>query len=167
MLLEHTHASIGSIPIALAVVGAGMTVGSLVGGRLADHDVRLATRVGFVATAVSVAAVGLVMVNLAAVFVALFFLGATSQVLGIGMQTSLMDLSPRAPSLGASLCHSSLNLGNADGAFLGGAVISMGLGYPALAWTGVVLTVVGLGAMLLVQRRTPPRAIPEEFRQPA
>ncbi|MEK8228558.1 hypothetical protein NKG05_24885 [Oerskovia sp. M15] len=50
----------------------------------------------------------------------------TSQILGLALQTRLMDLSPDAPSLGAALCHSALNVGNANGAFLGGLVIAAG-----------------------------------------
>ena len=83
----------------------------------------------------------------------LFLLGVTSQVLGLSLQTRLMDLSPAAPSLGAALCHSALNVGNANGAFLGGLVIAAGWGYLAPAWTGVVLSVAGLAIILLVGRR--------------
>jgi len=167
MLLEETGAGLGTVPVALAVFGLGMTAGTLLGGRLADRDVRTATWIGFIASAVSVAFTGFVMSHLVGVLVGLFLVGASSQTLGIGLQTTLMDLSPRAPSLGAALCQSSLNMANATGAFLGGQVIALNLGYPALAWTGVVLTVLGFGVMLLVERRVPGPVIPEEFRRPA
>ena len=51
---------------------------------------------------------------------AIVAIGISSQILGLALQTRLMDLSPTAPSLGAALCHSALNLGNATGACLGG-----------------------------------------------
>jgi DHA1 family inner membrane transport protein len=51
-----------------------------------------------------------------------------------------MDLSPAAPSLGASLCHSGLNIGNASGAWLGGLVLAGGYGNRAPAWVGLGLT---------------------------
>jgi DHA1 family inner membrane transport protein len=82
-------------------------------------------------------------------------LGVSSQILGLALQTRLMDLSPTAPSLGAALCHSALNLGNATGAWLGGVVIATGYGYLAPAWVGAVLTAVGLLVVATVGRTTP------------
>jgi DHA1 family inner membrane transport protein len=75
---------------------------------------------------------------------AIVLLGVTTQVLGLSLQAWLMDLSPSAPSLGAALCHSALNAGNAFGAWVGGLVIAGGLGYVAPAWVGAGLTVIGL-----------------------
>jgi len=85
--------------------------------------------------------------------VALFAIGVTSQILGIALQARLMDLSPAAPSLGAALCHSSLNAANANGAFLGGLVIAAGWGYLSLAWAGAALTIVGLAVIVLFGRQ--------------
>jgi DHA1 family inner membrane transport protein len=53
------------------------------------------------------------------VLIALFAVGFTSQLLALPLQGLLMDLSPKAPSLGAALCHSALNTANANGAFRG------------------------------------------------
>lgn len=75
---------------------------------------------------------------------AIVAIGISSQILGLALQTRLMDLSPTAPSLGAALRHSALNLGNATGACLGGLVIAAGYGYLAPAWVGAALTAVGL-----------------------
>ena len=83
-------------------------------------------------------------------------LGVTSQVLGLSLQTRLMDVSPAAPSLGAALCHSALNLGNAAGAFVGGLVIAGGMGYLAPAWVGAGLTAMGLVVVLAAGRGAPP-----------
>ncbi len=83
----------------------------------------------------------------------LFLLGVTSQILGLSLQTRLMDLSPSAPSLGAALCHSALNVGNANGAFLGWLVIAAVWRDLAPAGQGVVLTVAGLVLILVVGRR--------------
>ncbi len=142
-----------AVPWVLAVFGVGMTVGTLLGGRLADRDV-LGTVVGaFVATAAALAVFALVAQWPVAAVAGLFGVAVTSQVLGIAMQTRLMDLSPAAQSLGAALCHSALNVGNASGAFFGGLVIAAGWGYVAPTWTGVVLTLAGLGIVLAFGRQ--------------
>jgi DHA1 family inner membrane transport protein len=73
----------------------------------------------------------------------IFALGVVTQLLAIAFQGRLMDLSPAAPSLGASLCHSSLNIGNAGGAWLGGIAIAAGYGNLAPAWVGLGMTLIG------------------------
>jgi DHA1 family inner membrane transport protein len=73
----------------------------------------------------------------------IFLLGLVTQLLSISLQARLMDLSPSAPSLGAALCHSALNIGNAAGAWLGGMVLALGWGNLAPSWIGLVLTVSG------------------------
>ncbi|GAA2528783.1 MFS transporter [Rarobacter incanus] len=148
------------VSFALASFGAGMTVGAIVGGRLSDRSVKSATRIGFILTAASLLIFGLAMGSVVGAMVGLFLVGLASQILGVALQTALMDLSPNAPSLGASLCHSALNLGNANGAFLGGMVLTAGMGYPALAWLGVILTIIGFAIMLGVQRLKAPQPIP-------
>jgi DHA1 family inner membrane transport protein len=142
-----------AVPWVLAVFGVGMTVGTLVGGRLADRDV-LRTVIGaFVATAAALVVFGLVASSPVPAVIGLFLVAVTSQVLGLAMQTRLMDLSPAAQSLGAALCHSALNVGNASGAFFGGLVIAAGWGYVAPTWTGLVLTLLGLALLLAFGRQ--------------
>jgi DHA1 family inner membrane transport protein len=89
-------------------------------------------------------------------FLFVFATGFASQGLGPAIQTRLMDVAGDSQSLAAALNHSALNIGNALGAFLGGVVIAGGLGYLAPVWTGVVLTVIGLGIVITsftVERR--------------
>lgn len=143
----------GAVPFVLAIFGVGMTVGTVLGGRLADRSVMRTVYLGFASTGVALVLFALTGQHPVPAVASLFLLGVTSQVLGLSLQTRLMDLSPAAPSLGAALCHSALNVGNANGAFLGGLVIAAGWGYLAPAWTGVVLTVAGLAVILVVGRR--------------
>ncbi|WP_278234840.1 MFS transporter [Isoptericola sp. AK164] len=145
-----------AVPWVLAVMGVGMTVGTLLGGRLADRSVLGTLLGGYVATGLSLVLFALTATSAVGAVLGLFLLGVTSQVLGIAMQTRLMDLSPRAQSLGAALCHSALNVGNAGGAFVGGLVIAGGWGYVAPAWAGLGLTVVGLLIVLVSLRTTRP-----------
>lgn len=143
----------GAVPLVLAIFGVGMTVGTVLGGRLADRSVMRTVYLGFVSTGAMLALFALTGQHPVPAVLSLFLLGVTSQILGLSLQTRLMDLSPSAPSLGAALCHSALNVGNANGAFLGGLVIAAGWGYLAPAWTGVALTVAGLAIILVVGRR--------------
>ncbi|MFI2366389.1 MFS transporter [Promicromonospora sp. NPDC019610] len=143
----------GAVPWVLALFGVGMTVGTQIGGRLADRGVLRAVLIGFVATAASLVLFALTGASVVPALVSLFLLGVTSQVLGLAFQTRLMDLAPGAPSLGAALCHAGLNVANGAGAFLGGVVIDAGWGYLAPAWAGAVVTVLGLGLIVAFGRQ--------------
>ena len=136
LLTEVTGLGVALVPLVLALYGIGMTIGTVVGGRLADRSVMGTVIGGMIATIVVLVAIALVGSYPVPAVLALVMLGVTSQVLGLSLQTRLMDVSPAAPSLGAALCHSALNLGNATGAFVGGLVIAGGLGYLAPAWVG-------------------------------
>ena len=159
LLTDVTGLDVGVVPVVLALYGVGMTAGTLLGGRLADRSVLGTVVGGMVATIVVLVAIALVGRYPVAAVTAIVLLGVTSQVLGLSLQTRLMDVAPLAPSLGAALCHSALNLGNAAGAFLGGLVIAAGWGLLAPAWVGAALTAVGLLVVLTVGRTPPPAAV--------
>ena len=74
------------------------------------------------------------------------------------LQTRLMDVAGDAQSLAAAGNHAALNVANALGAALGGAVLAAGLGYTAPAVVGAGLALAGLGvlgASVALERRVP------------
>ncbi|MBW0255353.1 MFS transporter [Cellulomonas sp. PS-H5] len=144
LLTDVTGLAEATVPIVLALFGVGMTAGTLLGGRLADRSVARTVLLGFASTIVALVLIAVLAQWVVPGVLAIVLLGVTTQVLGLSLQAWLMDLSPTAPSLGAALCHSALNAGNAFGAWVGGLVIAGGLGYVAPAWVGAGLTVIGL-----------------------
>lgn len=144
LLTDVTGLAEATVPVVLALFGVGMTAGTLLGGRLADRSVARTVLLGFATTIVALVLIAVLAQWVVPGVLAIVLLGVTTQVLGLSLQAWLMDLSPAAPSLGAALCHSALNAGNAAGAWVGGLVIAGGLGYVAPAWVGAGLTVVGL-----------------------
>lgn len=156
LVTEVAGESATLVPWALATMGVGMTIGNLVGGHLADRGVRRALIVFFALMIVVLTALALTATWTPTMFLFVFAVGFASQGLGPAIQTRLMDVAGDSQSLAAALNHSALNIGNALGAFLGGVVIAGGLGYLAPVWTGVVLTVIGLGIVITsftVERR--------------
>lgn len=156
MAMEEAGISVEFVPVILAVFGIGMTVGIFFSGRMMDISVKRTVYVGFFSTIAALIFLGLLGHNSYLFVLGIFLVGLTAQFLALGLQGLLMDLSPTAPSLGAALCHSALNTANANGAFLGGIVITWGFGYLALAWLGVILTVVGMILVRLVAPQRPP-----------
>jgi DHA1 family inner membrane transport protein len=144
VLTEAAGWSSRAVPIGLALFGIGMTLGNVLGGALVDRSVRVALVVGFVATLTTLALFPLAVRTVWTAGVAVFALGVVGSVTVPALQTRLMDVAGDAASLGASLNHSALNLANAAGAFLGGLVLSAGLGWTSPALVGAGLAVIGL-----------------------
>ena len=152
LVIEVTELGAGAVPLVLVVVGLGMTVGIFVGGAMADWSVRRS-----MISAFGVLIGALVLLAFSAQFVVgllvgLFLIGAAAQALAPTIQARLMDVAHESQSLAAALNHSSLNIGNALGAALGGAAIASGFGYIAPIWIGVGLSVIGLVLTLMMFR---------------
>lgn len=141
------------VPWVLALFGLGMTLGTLWGGKSSDKSVNKTVWLGFGTTALVLLLIALVAPWAWPAALSIGALGIVTQILGLSLQARLMDLSPRAPSLGAALCHAGLNVGNASGAWFGGLVLSAGWGSVAPAWVGLGLTIVGAGLYALAPRQ--------------
>ena len=148
ILTEYTGANIEVVPVALAIWGAGMVIGGLVAGWLADRYLNK-TIVGIlVSSALAFVLTSFMLSDLYTAFLALFLIGLTVMGLGGTLQTRLMDVAGEAQAVAASLNHSAFNLANALGAFLGGWVLSHGMGWLAPVWVGFVLSLGGLIILL-------------------
>ncbi|MEL4318940.1 MFS transporter [Leifsonia sp. YIM 134122] len=144
MATEVTGLPASAVPLVLVVFGIGMTIGNIVGGRLADHSVRRSMYLFFGILIVALVVMGFTVSSVAGLFVGVFFVGGTSAALSPIIQTRLMDVARDSQSIAAALNHSALNIGNALGALLGGIAIGAGLGYVAPIWIGLGLSVAGL-----------------------
>nr|WP_279587855.1 MFS transporter [Microbacterium ulmi] len=136
------------VPIVLVLMGVGMTIGNLVGGHLADVDLKRTLVGGLLALALVLALLAVTSHWIWALGFFVFATGFVSSVLSPTIQTRLMDVAQDNQSIAAALNHSALNIGNSLGAFLGGVVIALGLGFVAPAWVGVALALSGLGIAL-------------------
>jgi DHA1 family inner membrane transport protein len=144
------------VPIVLVVMGLGMTVGNLVGGHLADVDLKRTLVGGLIGLAGVLVLLAVTASWIWALGFFVFATGFVASALSPTIQTRLMDVAQDNQSIAAALNHSALNIGNSLGAFLGGVVIAAGWGFVAPAWVGVALAIAGLGlamASLAVERR--------------
>jgi DHA1 family inner membrane transport protein len=144
------------VPVALMVFGAGMVVGNVVGGRMADRSVIRSLYIVMSALGVLLAVFVIAAHNPVSALLLLFGIGAAGAAIGPALQTRLMDVAADAQTLAAALNHSALNIANAAGAWIGGLVIAAGLGYTAPAAAGAVLAATGLVILtisVLAQRK--------------
>ncbi|AKE40661.1 arabinose efflux permease family protein [Corynebacterium kutscheri] len=138
--------------VVLMAYGLGMVAGNYLGGRLADWN--LEKGIGI--------AMGMIILSLIVFYFAsshpitgiLSFatVGTSGSVLIPSLQIRLMDVAGKAQTLAAALNHSALNIANALGASLGGAVIAAGYGYSAPALAGAALGLCALGIWAVAAR---------------
>lgn len=153
-LTDETGLDIVLVPLALALYGVGMVIGSLIGGRLADWSVFGAIKLTSVCMVVAMLVFATVTAWVIPTLIMVFILGSVGSLLIPSLQTLLMDSAPHAQSLAASLNHSALNVANALGAALGAAVITAGFGYRSPAIVGAGLAALGLLLAWLTELRS-------------
>jgi DHA1 family inner membrane transport protein len=139
----------GAVPVFLLAFGVGMVAGTYVAGALADWSVYRSLLGSSLAMALLLLAYAVLAPAGWWALVPAFLVAVASSVLVVNLQLRLMSVAGEAQTLGAAMNHSSLNIGNALGAWLGGLVIAAGWGYRAPALVGVVLALAGLTVLLL------------------
>ncbi len=157
-ITEVTGLSESAVPLFLLVFGAPGFVGNLLAGRMGDWSVLRSVVIGMVGLGVSLALFAVAAPYAVPALVVLAMTSVLASVLVINLQLRLMQVAGAAQTLAAAGNHAALNLANALGAWLGGAVIAAGFGYTAPSWVGVGLAALGLavlGVSVLVHRRDP------------
>ena len=127
----------------LLVFGAGMVIGNLLGGRLADKRL-VATLLGSLAAlAIVLGAMTFALHSKPAMiaFAAVFGIVAFATV--APMQLRVLQKATGGGVLASSFNIAAFNLGNAIGAWLGGAVISHGPGLGAVTWVAALSREIG------------------------
>lgn len=142
----------GSVPVFLMAFGLGMVAGTWLAGIMADWSIFRSLVIGGTGMAGTMLLFWLAAPHGWAALPVVFLITALGSVLVVNLQLRLMDVAGDAQTLGAALNHSSLNIANALGAWLGGLVIAAGWGLRAPALVGLVLSLAGV-AILLVSAR--------------
>ncbi|MBX3569015.1 MAG: MFS transporter [Rhizobiaceae bacterium] len=132
----------------LLLFGAGMTVGNILGGRLADRRL-MPTVIGTFSALVVMFVIFAEIGTQPVATVALVFVWGALTFLAIpALQLRVMQTAEGAPNLASTLNQSAFNMGNAAGAWLGGAAISAGLSYAALPYVGAGTVLIALAVAL-------------------
>lgn len=130
---------------ALLLMGGGLAVGNLLGGKMADKALMPALLGSLAALALVLIAMPLAMQSTVGALVFVALLGVVCFATVAPMQMRVLDKAAGAgQNLASSLNIAAFNLGNALGAWAGGTAISHGPGLPSLGWVAALLTVIGL-----------------------
>jgi DHA1 family inner membrane transport protein len=134
----------GMVAVLLLVYGVGATVGNFVGGWLSDRAL-MPSQVSLLAVlAATLVLVWLASANMIVVCVLVFVVGALGFSLIPGMQTRVLTTASAAPTLAIAVNASAYQLAAAFAAWLGGVVISGGLGLRSIYLVGAAVTVAGI-----------------------
>lgn len=153
LLGDVTGVSPRGVTWTLLLIGLGLTVGNVLGGKLADRRLG-ATLVGvfaamaLISTALSWTSTALIPAEIT------LFLWATAAFAAVpALQVNVVSFGKAAPNLVSTLNIGAFNLGNALGAWVGGTVIDQGLGLTRVPLAAASLAVMALIVTLITFRQ--------------
>jgi DHA1 family inner membrane transport protein len=149
ILTRITGFSQSAVSPILLVLGAGLAIGNVMGGRFADRGLARAligTLAGLAIVLVTLAPV-LGMETPTVLLMGLLGVAAFSTVAPLQLRV-LEKAGSAGQNLASSLNIAAFNLGNALGAWAGGITIDAGLGFAALPLVASAITLIGLAVAL-------------------
>ncbi|WP_339348552.1 MFS transporter [uncultured Sphingomonas sp.] len=156
ILREQTHAATGFVTAMLMLYGIGLTIGNALGGRFADRSIDRTLVASFTVLAVVLVAFAGVMRWPVPTAIAILVWGVASFAIVPPLQMRVMQAAADAPNLASAMNIGAFNLGNAIGAAVGGGVIGLGIGLPAVSLAGAGMAAGALAMLLLVRRPASP-----------
>ncbi|HLV41402.1 MAG TPA: MFS transporter [Brumimicrobium sp.] len=145
-----------NVPIIMFLVGSGMFIGNLIGGKLADTVIPTkAAMYSFIAMGVCLIFGYFVSSIEWAAYPMAFLTGAVSFTIGASLQMMLINSAEGAETIAASAGQGAFNIGNSLGAYFGAIPIGLGFAYntPMLVGAGLAFTGSILALVYLVKYR--------------
>lgn len=146
ILRDVTGIAPQNVSYVLLLCGVGLTIGNLLGGRLADWRLMPSLMCIFAAIAVVLATFSVTSQWVWPAVATLVLWGVVSFATGAPLQVRVVSQAGDAPSLASTLNIGAFNLGNALGAWLGGSAIAAGWSLRTLPLLAAGVT---LGALAL------------------
>ncbi|WP_322030697.1 MFS transporter [Paraburkholderia sp. J76] len=157
ILEDVTGFSPHEVTFVLLLFGLGLTVGSTLGGKLADWKLMRSLLTFLAMIAVVLAVFSATMHDPIAAMATIFVWGILAFAIVPPLQMLIVNRASDAPNLASTLNQGAFNLGNAGGAWIGGVAISAGAPLTALPWVGVATAFAAL-ALTLVSAQIDRRA---------
>jgi DHA1 family inner membrane transport protein len=152
ILEQVTHFSPAAVTRVLVIFGVGITLGNLLGGRLADWKQMPVLLVGFVLLIVIFLAMPFFELSVVPAVIMVFVWGCVHFATGSPLQARIVEQAKGAPNLASTLNQGAFNLGNALGASLGGIMLTAGISYRYLSLGSAAVASVALLVALIALR---------------
>lgn len=141
-----------AVTLILVLFGAGLTVGNVVGGRLADRALMPSLMGILVALALVMGVFAKTSHLPVAAAITVFVWGIFAFATVPPLQMRVVEKARHAPHLASTLNIGAFNVGNAVGAWLGGLALTHGLGLDALPWVAAAVSLAALVVTALAAR---------------
>jgi DHA1 family inner membrane transport protein len=149
ILTRVTGFSDAAVSPILLVFGAGLSIGNIAGGRLADRGPARALVGTLAGLAIVLVALASALSIMAPAVLLVGLLGAAAFATVAPLQLRVLEKAgPAGRNLASSLNIAAFNLGNALGAWVGGVTIDHGPGLAALPLVAAAITALGLAIAL-------------------
>ncbi|KIQ34137.1 MFS transporter [Pseudomonas viridiflava] len=154
LLGDVTGVSPQGVTWTLLLIGLGLTVGNVIGGKMADRKVSSTLIAVFISMAVISTALSWTSAALIPTEITLFLWAVAAFAAVPALQINVVTFGKAAPNLVSTLNIGAFNVGNALGAWIGGSVIAHGLGLTRVPLAAAVLAVLALLITLITFRQT-------------
>jgi DHA1 family inner membrane transport protein len=151
-LTDVSGLSTETVTWVLLLFGGGMTIGNIIGGRLADWKLMptvIGTLLLLAALLASLARFG---GHPAYAVAAVFVWGMLVFIIVPPLQLRVVGTASEAPNLAATLNQGAFNVGNAVGAWAGAAALTAGVTYQGLPFVGAAIALIAVAVALFSQR---------------
>ena len=152
ILRDVTGVSPKNISGVLLLCGVGLTIGNLLGGRLADWKLMPSLMGIFAVLAVVLATFSFTSALLWPAIATVVVWGMVAFSAGTPLQARVMSQAGDTPSLASTLNIGAFNLGNAIGAWLGGVVIDAGWSLQSIPLVAAGITLAALALTVYTAR---------------
>jgi DHA1 family inner membrane transport protein len=149
LLRDVTGVSPEGVTWTLFLIGIGLTVGNLIGGKLADWRLGAALAAIFAAIALTSAIFFYTSRFFIPAEITLFLWAAATFAAVPALQVGVVGFGRDAPNLVSTINIGAFNTGNALGAWVGGTVIDAGLDLDRVPLAAAAMALIGLAATAL------------------
>ncbi|OWV90524.1 arabinose transporter permease [Rhizobium sp. N122] len=146
LLRDVTGVSPEGVTWTLFLIGLGLTIGNLVGGKLADWRLGATLAGVFAAIAITSIAFSYTSRFFIPAEITLFLWALASFAAVPALQVGVVGFGKDAPNLASTINIGAFNTGNALGAWVGGLVIDAGFDLTRVPLAAALMALIGLGA---------------------
>jgi len=139
----------------LIIVGLGLVIGNVIGGKTADKNLSLSLIMWPIAMVISLALVGMAAPYKIPFVIASFIFGIASFANVPSLQMRVMKYGAKAPELTATANISAFNIANALGGAIGAYVVDSTMGASMIPYAAMLIPIIGILFIMTQETRAP------------
>ncbi|QWD79184.1 MFS transporter [Polynucleobacter sp. MWH-Spelu-300-X4] len=152
LLRDVTGVSPRWVTLTLFLIGIGLTIGNVVGGKLGDQHLKATLSGAFLTLGLTTLLFSWTSHSFIPAEINLFLWAVAAFSLVPALQINVVNYGKDAPNLTSTLNIGAFNVGNALGAWVGGIVLTLGYGLTMVPIAAGLLALVGFGLTIIGRR---------------